>query len=374
VDARPLSYSTSGVSRVISRILYHFPDKNKYQFYLYSNRPPHSDFDDILQLRNTEWIQGSGILSRYGGSWFNASLPFLIRKNPPDLFWGSQQVLPPFLPSGMPAVLTYYDLVLYFFPDAMRFLARIQQRAVQRYSVNRADRILSISTQTMNDMIQKFHYPPEKAGVSLLGYEQTIRNSSSENIKKPHLKKNKPETFPEKNSFILSVSTMEPRKNYSTLLKAYEKYLELEKKPLKLVIAGRRGWESSVFFQNLDRMIGEGKVITFENANDSLIEELYQNAAFFVMPAVYEGFGLPLLEALCSGKYAIASNIGPFHEIGGNSISYVDALDTEAWTGSLTAVTELFRKKQLKLKGFRKNEWTWERTARIHQEAFDELS
>ena len=372
MDARPLSYSTSGVSRVISRILLHFPDKKKYRFILYSNRPCHSDFSNIVQMANIEWREGKGFFARYGGTWFNISLPMEIKKNPIDIFWGSQQVLPPFLSASVPAVLTYYDLVLFFFPEAMRFLARMQQQIFQKYSVMRSKRILSISTRTMLDMIEKFHYPAKQAKVSLLGYEFT--GKKNKNIQRISAGKKKSHKLPSGGTYILSVSTMEPRKNYGTLLEAYKNYLILDKKPLNLVIAGRRGWENHEFFQNLDGMIEEGSVITFENADDFLIEELYKNCAFFTMPALYEGFGLPLLEALCHGKYAIASDIDPFHEIGGNAIEYVKPLDIKGWTGALLSASERLRSKKLKLKGFNKSEWSWDRTAKIHYEAFEELS
>lgn len=348
-------------------VLRHFPDKKKYRFVLYSNRPVHPDFQALLREPHLQWVTGEGFFARWGGAWFNASLPFLLKKAPPPLFWGAQQVLPPFLPRGTKAVLTYYDLVLYFYPEAMRVLARIQQRIFQRYSVKRADAILSISSRTMHDMIRKFNYPKERAKVALLGCEEKKGAKGGAN------RLPLPEPFV-RDGYLLAVSTLEPRKNYGTLLAAYSRYLATAKRPLPLVIAGKRGWETPDFFDTLDQLVKRtGMVHTVENGDDETLAVLYRKCAFFVMSSVYEGFGLPLLEALFRGKYAVVSDIDPFHEIGGDAIRYVAANDTQGWVRALVETTALYRAGRLPGIRFNKKGWGWERTARIHYEAFEEL-
>jgi hypothetical protein len=114
VDARPLSSRVSGVARVISRILLSYPRKQD-RFILYAAGPCHSDYKHILSLPGVEWRQGQGLLAWKQGLWFNAALPMSLRSDGLDGFWGSQQVLPPFLPRSMPSVLTFYDLVALYF-------------------------------------------------------------------------------------------------------------------------------------------------------------------------------------------------------------------------------------------------------------------
>ena len=366
VDARPLSASMSGVARVISSILQNFPDTKNYHFILYSHRAPHQDFKKLLTLKHLSWSQGRGFLARTGGSWFNLSLPFSLRKDNLDLFWGSQQVLPPFLPENLPAVMTFYDLVLYFYPGSMRPLARLQQKLVQPYSVRRSSRILSISDQTRKDMILKFDYPSKQASVALLGYDNPIQIHKLNSYKK-----NIPEL--DNRNFILAVSTMEPRKNYSVLIDSYEKYFHTMPQALPLVIAGRRGWESPEFFAKLDKMKKKYPIFTVENASDEEIELLYRNCAFYVIPSKYEGFGLGLLEALAHKKYCIASDIGPFHEIGGESISYVPHYDVDGWAEEMRKTTQKFKKGTLKIPRLNIKKWTWKETAKKHYEAFEEV-
>lgn len=359
VDARPLSSPVTGVARVISRILYHLPSHENLEYQLYSNRPIHDDYSFLSENASIRWIQGEGILAKKGGLWFNIALPAALRKSPPDLFWGSQQVIPPFLPKGLPVVLTYYDLVLQFFPSAMRRLARIQQRAVQTMSVSRADYILTISEQTRRDMIEQFGYPRQKCRAALLGYEET-------KVKKKKKMHHKP--------YILAVSTLEPRKNYSTLLHAYSQYFYKHRDALDLVIVGRRGWESPEFFSELERLIDKTQAIhVVESASDADLRHYYEGCTFFVMPSIYEGFGLPMLEAMCLGARAIVSDIPCFHEIGGNQAVYVPPKDVQAWVKALSDYHAIYHKGKMRRLRFEKDHWTWQRTAELHFKAFQEL-
>ena len=362
VDGRPLSAPLSGVARVISRVIEFFPESHLFSFCLYSHAPIHPDFAYLLQLPNVEWHTGTGITARYGGLWFNLTLPRLLRRSPPALFWGSQQVIPPGLSDSLPVVLTYYDLVLYFFPQAMRRLARWQQRAVQGLSVRRANRILSISKQTQDDMIARFDYPQAQAAVAHLGYDPPT-GTKTPGFQVPI------------SPFVLAVSTIEPRKNYGTLLAAYQEYLNRSgSEAYDLVIAGRRGWESPEFFRKLDAMVeSTGRVRVIEGASDVDLGVLYARCRFFCMPTLYEGFGLPLLEALANGAPAIASDIACLREIGGEAIRYVAARDVEGWAQALGDLTRSDRGGVLPRVVFPKEEWTWQKTARVHWAAFTEL-
>jgi len=364
VDARPLSWSVSGVSRVISQIISAFPDKKNYRFLLYSSLPCHEDYRDLRLLPNVEWAQGSGWTTKKAGLWYNAGLPFQMRRDRLDLFWGSQQQLPPFLPKGLPAVLTFYDLVAYFFPGSMRAIHKLQHRLSQKYSVNRAAEILTISAQTGDDLVRLFQCPREKVRPALLGY-----------LEPPSLKKptEKLASLPAK--FMLAVSTLEPRKNYSTLLKAYRIYLEKERRnPMPLVIAGRRGWESPEFYEMLETMLVETRsLFLMDDLSDSELKYLYDHCSFFAMSSLYEGFGLPLLEAMASGKFALASDLPCFHEIGGNQFQYLPPTDANSWAQAIADSARLAREGRLRKIKFSKKEWSWEKTASLHLEAFERL-
>lgn len=358
VDARPLSHPVTGVARVIYQILKNArwsetqlikeQAQNKKQkikkieYHLFSNRPLHEDFSDLIEEPGIVFRQQGGLLSRKAGLWFNLALPFTIRRESFDLFWGSQQVIPPFLPQ-LKIVLTFYDLVLYFFPAVMRPLARMQQRLFQSYSIKKADYIFTISETTRKDVIDTFHYPAEKIEAALLGYHKPQAESLPSDWK-PIIKR----------PYFLSVSTIEPRKNYSTLMEAYLKYVSEfqiaesnskkrneQKEPAALILAGRKGWESKEFYDRLAEIQAKtGSLYIAEGFSDGQLRTLYENCSAFLFPSLYEGFGLPLLEAMLYKKPAVSSDIGTSREIGVDDILYADPLSIDDWVSKIKSIHE----------------------------------
>jgi glycosyltransferase involved in cell wall biosynthesis len=325
LDARPLSTRVSGVGRLISETLIHFPDKKNYFFYLFSHLPIHDSHRKILDLPNIQFVQGEGFFSKYGALYYNIYLPYqLLTQFKLDLFWGSQQVIPPLF-QKIPVVLTYCDLVLYKFPETMRFLARLQQLLVQSYSVSKADFILNISKQTRDDLVEKFKYPIEKTGIAYPGIDlKEIKN----------FLKQKPNSFVSGIDFpyLLSVSTLEPRKNYSFLLEVFLEYRKIKKKKnMKWIIVGKKGWERNEFFLKFETEKLMDDIIHLENIDDINLHYLYKKAEVFLFASKYEGFGIPLLEALSHQTKSLVSDIPTFHEIGGKSIEYLETDSPKVW-------------------------------------------
>ncbi|MCB1170774.1 MAG: glycosyltransferase family 4 protein [Leptospiraceae bacterium] len=393
LDARPLCFPVSGVSRIIHRVIENL-DKNRFWFELHAPLAPHPDYDSLLQRSDVEWIQGSGVLSRTGASDFNVRLPKLLRSDRPDVFWGTQQVLPPALSGSVGAVLTFHDFVAYRFPDSMRTLARWQQKSLQRYSIRRADFILANSRQTKNEILKRYKYPAEQIRIAYPGLERPARKKpevseefldlisedDARNVASHRRSRNKKSRIlPE---YMLACSTIEPRKNYGLLLDAYEKYCELGaqegRTPLGLIIAGRRGWESSELFQRLEEMERRLPGLHWPYQGKGVSEEeldwLYRNCSFFVMPSLYEGFGIPLLDAMGHGKPALVSNLSCFHEIADHRAEYLEPENPESWAyGMLEMQVRVQKRKSASFK-LGKEDWTWKETAEVHGRAFEEAA
>ncbi|WCL47897.1 glycosyltransferase family 4 protein [Leptospira sp. GIMC2001] len=362
LDARPLSTPMSGVGRLIHETIKAFPDNQNYHFILFSHNPIHESHKEILKLPNIEWRQGQGILSKKGGTFYNIQLPFMIRKENLSLFWGSQQVLPPAIPNKIPCVLTYCDLVLYLYPETMRPLARFQQRLFQKYSVNRSAHILNISESTRRDLIAKFNYPESQTSVAYPGIDpksinQFLKSKITNRIRDLG------------DNYILSVSTMEPRKNYPFLLKVFTE-IRRKNKNIKWVIAGKRGWESQEFYDELDMQIQEFKdIIVLEGLNDPELHHLYKNCKLFWMASHYEGFGIPLLEALFHKKFCVASDIPTFREIGKDLIVYLSTSKDHSIKDWLDQTNEAIKKN--KKVNFPFKEFLWSVGAQKTLEAFE---
>jgi glycosyltransferase involved in cell wall biosynthesis len=318
LDARPLSTRMSGVGRLISETIKAFPQSEKYHFFLFSHLPIHADHADILKLTNVTYLKNGGVFRWKGGLYFNLFLPVFLRFFRLDLFWGSQQILPPLLPKKIKAILTYCDLVLYLYPETMRPMARIQQRLFQRYSVKRSSFILSISKQTSDDLCSFFHYDQNKTAVSYPGVNHV---EIQRLLSKPMTRR-----FSDLGEgFLLSVSTMEPRKNYPFLLEVYRQYRKMNPQSHRdWVIVGKIGWESKEFIEEIrteQSLFGDLHIL--DSVGDSDLQHIYQNAGLFLFGSQYEGFGIPMLEALYHKKYCLVSDIPTFREIGGSGVTYL---------------------------------------------------
>ena len=387
VDARPLCSPVSGVSRIIQQVIENL--QGDFWFRLHAQSDHHPDYDALVRRSDVEWSTGTGPLSRTGGTDFNIRLVRQLRQNPPDVFWGTQQVLPPMLPSRTGAVLTFHDFVAYRFPDSMRRAARWQQKAVQSYSVKRADLILANSAQTKREILERYSYDRQRIIVAHPGVTAPSRNAPEvDDAFLDQLRQTDPESLGShrrsRNArrspvapFMLACSTVEPRKNYGLLLDAYERYCELGAQeghiPLGLVIAGRKGWESDSFYssfqEKLERLPGLHWPNSGAGVSDAELQWLYHNCAFFVIPSLYEGFGIPLLDAMAHRKPALVSDLGCFHEIAGNRAKYLPVDRADLWAHAMLDQDIALRKGKTSIR-WNARDWSWKKTAQHHGEAF----
>ncbi|XDD48021.1 glycosyltransferase family 4 protein [Leptospira sp. WS39.C2] len=366
LDARPLSTRISGVGRLIAETLKAFPNKEKYEFLLFSHLPIHPDHKAVLELNNVRWIEGGGILRWKGGLYYNFYIPFYLATHRLDLFWGSQQVLPPFLPSDLKAVLTYCDLVLYLYPNTMRWIAKIQQRMFQSYSVRRSSFILSISKQTSDDMCKKFGYPVHQTDVSYPGVNpkeitKLLDTPISNRVKDLG------------SGYVLSVSTIEPRKNYPFLLEVFREYRKRNPHHYRpWVIVGKIGWESPEFIEELiqERTLYKD-IFILDSVSDSELQHVYKRSGLFLFASKYEGFGIPMVEALFHKIPCIVSDIPTFHEIGKDGVLYFPAEskeDSKRWAEAIDHFFQNPTQVDVSIDEFR-----WENAAKITESVFKQV-
>ncbi|MEI7012103.1 glycosyltransferase family 1 protein [Leptospira licerasiae] len=326
LDARPLSTPVSGVGRLIESILKGFEKDSNFEFYLFSHRPIHEGYSDLFKNPNIKPVIGQGLFSVKGGIYFAFYLPFQLRRYEIDLFWGTQQVFPLFLHKNIPGVLTYHDFVAYRFPETMRPIARFQQLFYLRRSIQRADFILANSEFTASEILKYSSFSKDKIQVIYPGYDpkeiRKIKTPPTERISE----------LPKK--FFLTVSTLEPRKNFGTLLNAYQEARK-EKSDLVWVHAGKEGWESPEFLEKFKDLSGSGELYWFDFVTEEELKYLYSQANLFIFPSIYEGFGIPLLEALAYSLPCIVSDLEVFREIGKKSCIYISPESSEDWKNAI---------------------------------------
>ena len=243
----------------------------------------------------------------------------LLKYNNIDIFHGLSHVLPFGIEkSGIPSVVTVHDLIFLRYPEYYKFIDRKMYESIYKSSCIRATKIIAISNQTKADLIHFFGINSDKIEViyqscNKVFYEK-VNGAQKTAIR---LKFNLPERF------ILSVGTIERRKNQLAILKAVVK----EKLDITVVILGK----PTEYMNQLNHFIDEAgiskQVLFLHNTTIDELKAIYQMAEVMVYPSFFEGFGLPVLEAQASGCAVITSNISSLPEAGGNGAIYINPED-----------------------------------------------
>jgi glycosyltransferase involved in cell wall biosynthesis len=297
VDARPLGDPMSGIPRYLSELLFELAKDDRFRFILMSNRPIHVGQLDAANIEICEdpgWSKGT--------VWLVARLGSLLRQHDVDVFWGTQHILPCFRQPGIKYLLTVHDVVHRIMPSSMTLRNLIISRLFLARSVGIADAIITVSQATRQDLLRFYpKFPPDRITTVYSG-----RSLSSEVGKPPSTSE----------PYLFCLGSIEPRKNLLFLLQTYH-ILAARHPDLKLVLGGGGGWKSGPVRDYVRQNHLDEKVIFTGFLSDSDIVSLLENARLFVFPSLYEGFGLPLLEAV--GRCpAVVSDIDVFRELGGH--------------------------------------------------------
>jgi len=265
-------------------------------------------------------------------------------------------------------LLTVHDLSSFKVPDTIGNDIRAYYQKCYNLSIPKSDFIITDSEYTKQDVIELFKFPEEKIKVIPLGIEKPdLMRSDIERIDaKPFI--NHP--------FILSVATIEPRKNYVRLIKAFSIIKDLYRIPHKLVIVGAMGWRhEDVLSEAKDSEYASDIIMTgYLSSND--LSSLYYNADVFAYVSIYEGFGLPILEAMAMGLPTVYANNTSMVEVAGEVGIGVDAYDVESITeGLYQLISNSELSKQFSIKGLeRASQFTWEKTAKETLEVYKQVA
>ncbi|MGM0365696.1 MAG: glycosyltransferase family 4 protein, partial [Actinomycetota bacterium] len=208
-------------------------------------------------------------------------------------------------------VLTINDLAFVRFPEFnFEWFIEKYTRLVKANAM-RAQKIIAISKSTRNDIIEFFGVPPDKVSVIYPAADGIFKK-----LKNPDA--SVPRRYNTGNDYILSVGTVEPRKNYPLLINAFGK-IKGDFPRLKLVIVGRTGWKSEPSYKAREDSPHREDILFLGRIEDSDLVHLYNQAKAFVYPSLFEGFGLPVLEAMSCGAAVIASNTSSLPEVTADS-------------------------------------------------------
>jgi glycosyltransferase involved in cell wall biosynthesis len=293
--------------------------------------------------------------------WEQLIQPSAARQAGLDLIHGLVFVGP--MGSRCPFNVTVHDLSFLFYPEGFRTLNRLYLRLFARLSARQARRVIAVSESTKRDVIEQYGIAPEKVDVVYNGVDPAFRPLPADQVSAFRTDRGLPDRF------ILFVGTLEPRKNIARLLQAYAR-LPGARPPFMLV--GGKGWFYDEVFSLVERLeLGaEVHFAGYVPADD--LPCWYNAADLFVYPSLYEGFGLPPLEAMACGTPVVTSTASSLPEVVGPAALLVDPTDTEALAVAMErGLTDAGLRAQMKAQGLaRAADFSWSETARRTKESY----
>jgi glycosyltransferase involved in cell wall biosynthesis len=267
-------------------------------------------------------------------------------------------------------VVTQLDLTFFTEPQKHTFLKRKYFQTMIPLCSKVADMVLTISKSTSKDLLSYVNINPSKVKVTYLAASSTLKNENDKMILSATSEKYKLPT-----KFILFLGVLEPRKNVAGLIKAYAKIDS--KTDYHLVIAGSSGygWNNKEVYDIVDRFKLRKKVHFIGTVDEADKAALYSLAECFVYPSFYEGFGIPVLEAMACKTPVITSNVSSLPEVGGDAAIFVNPADMNSL---VLAINKVLEKPKLRYKMVEKGmenikKFTWEQTAEKTYKAYEEV-
>jgi glycosyltransferase involved in cell wall biosynthesis len=259
--------------------------------------------------------------------WEQLLLPWQLSVHRVDLLHGLAYAVP--VACACSVVVTVHDLTFFRFPDTLPPLRRVYLRAATRSATRRALRVIAVSRQTRDDLVQYLDVPAEKVDVVHNGVAESFHPAPAEEVALFRQRRGLPRRF------LLFLGTLEPRKNVVSLLEAFAGWREQAgrdggQEGIKLVVAGAKGWYFERIFARAEQL-GLGDEVLFPGFLPAgELPWWYRAADCFIYPSVYEGFGLPVLEAMACGTPVITSSVSSLPEVAGSAAIMVDPQDVPA--------------------------------------------
>jgi glycosyltransferase involved in cell wall biosynthesis len=328
----------------------------EHRFRLYFNQPPPADlFAGLVERR----------VIPFPRLWTHVRLSWEMLLRSPDLLFVPSHVLPLVHPRR--SLATVHDLGYHYYPEAHTLFQNLYLRWSTRYNARTATRILADSEATRRDLVHYYRIPEDKIAVVYPGRDECLA-PAADPVLLDAVRTRYGLTVP----YLLYVGTLHPRKNLVRLVQAFASLLALNL-DLSLVLAGQKGW----LYEDISSQVRElglgNRVLLTGYVPDVDLAPLLSGALAFVFPSLYEGFGLPVLEAMACGTPVVCSNTSSLPEVAGDAALLVNPHDTEALAAALARiVTDDGLRRELVERGFQQvRHFSWQRCAREALEALE---
>lgn len=333
IDARPLREQRTGVERMA----YHFVAtlsrlNSPHEFVLFVDGPLSESDASVLPHEVVVEAVSYPPLQRLFDAWVTVQMRALIRRHGIDIFYSPNTKFPIW---SVPCVTTVHGLEWAFYPAGYRRIERLKQSFWFGQASRRSAGIVTFASNTAAD-IRKLR-PGNRTPVCVVpeGVGAQFRR-----LRPDECARDLPARFGARGPFILSVCSLEPRKNIDRLIRAYARLIQEHGVQHGLVLVGRAGWKSDRL-RGLAQELGAGDRVHFTGrVTDEELVQLYNQADLFVYPSLYEGFGLPLLEAMACGTPVVTSNSSSLPEVAGDAAILVDPFSNKELADAMARVLE----------------------------------
>jgi len=364
IDARKLH--DFGIGTYIRNLLRQLAAVDKDNEYVLLTRPEDSEALSLLGENFRSVVETAANYSMAE----QIRIPWAIRRERIDLFHAPHYVLPPLVPCR--SVVTIHDCIHLMFPQYLpNRLAYGYARGSIAAASKRATRVLTVSESSKRDILKFVDIPPDKIDVIYNAYDLRFGiEPREEDVVRVR------ERYQLNDEFVLYAGNVKPHKNLGRLIEAFHHVRDRGLDHLKLVLIG----DDISKYAALRRAVHQHQLHKYVRFLGYLPEEtlavMYRLAGVFVFPSLYEGFGLPPLEAMASGTPVVTSNVSSLPEVAGDAALLVDPYDPIAIAdGIFTVLTDVAVRRQLRRKGMaRAQQFSWETAVEHVRKIYDEVA
>lgn len=362
LNARYLQRRMSGIERYVLELILNLQKKDKENEYvLFFNKDaaiPVIPKQENVRTFISSFPTKHRLLRLF---WEHVFLSYEINKENIDIFHGPAFFVPLWKPKDCKYIITVHDITFVKYPKAFTWGTKLYYQFLFPRSLQLADMIITDSESTKKDIINNYNLREEKVKVVYLGISDVfLQQQSKEKIKKVKQKYSLPEKY------FLFTGVLSPRKNVETIISAFNL---VKKEPkfsdYKLLIVGRKGWLYEGIFKKVESLHFNQEVLFIDYISEEDLPVVYSLAEIYLFPSLYEGFGLPILEAMVVGCPVITSNISSMPEVAGDAALLINPLNVEELVDAITKLLENpDLKKKLLEKGYlQAKHFSWEKTA-----------
>ena len=357
LELQPCYWARSGIGTYTYELARRLTDRDGLEFcgnlFNLGGRKDNAEFlaGVAMPLRENKWMH-YGVYRRL---WNCLPLPYgNMFPNDADLSLFFNFIVPPGVRGRVATVV--HDLTYLRYPETMKESNWQHLSRGMPSSIERSDRIITVSEFTKRELQELLHIPAEKISV-VYNAPSLVKESVADTDVR--------EKYGIPGEYILFVGTVEPRKNIERLLRAFELLKNEQKIPHKLVLAGGKGWQDECIFETVKQLRHADDVIFTGFVSAAEKNTLYQNASVFVFPSIYEGFGIPPLEAMSWGCPVVCANAASLPEVVGGAAELVDPFCVESIAeGMLRVLSDTdYAKKLCELGRAQAKRFSWDASA-----------